>query len=64
MRSNGLKMRNISNRKEPNLRDLLDNRLLQFAYRTSAGIMQTVYRMAFIGAAILVLLVVIGLGLF
>ena len=34
-------------RKEPDLRDLLDSRLLQFAYRTSVGIVQIVYRMAF-----------------
>ena len=50
-------------RKEPNLRDLLENRLLQFAYRTSVGIVQTVYRMAFVGSVVLVVLVVIGLAL-
>ena len=50
-------------RKEPDLRDLLDNGLLEFAYRTLVGIVQTFYRMALAGAVILVLLVVIGLAL-
>ena len=62
MSSNDLKERNINNfkkRDEPDLRDLLDNRLLQFAYRTSVGIVQTVYRLVFI----VLLLVVIGLVL-
>ena len=56
-------MRNINNRKQPDLRDLLGNRLLQFAYRASVGIVQTVYRMVFVGAVVLAILVVIGLAL-
>ena len=62
----GLKGRNINNfkkRKEPDLRDsldnLLDNRLLQFAYRTSTGIVRTIYHMA----CMVVILIVIGLVL-
>ena len=45
MHSNDLRKHNINNpkeRKEPDLRDLLDNRLLQFAYRALAGIVQAV----------------------
>ena len=63
--SNGLRKCNINNlkqRKEPDLRDLLENRLLQFAYRTLAGIVQTFYCMAF-GVAVFVFLVAIGLAL-
>ena len=66
MSSNGLKGRNINNfkkGKEPDLRDLLDNRLLQFAYRASVGIVQTVYRMAFAGAVVFVILILTGLAL-
>ena len=46
-------------RKEPDLRDLLDNRLLQFAYRTSVGIVQTVYRMVFVVTVAVLLFVAI-----
>ena len=68
MSSNGLRRRKVNNfkRKEPDLRDLHDNRLLQFAYRTLVGIVQTIYRMAVIGvvvAVVLTILVVIGLAL-
>ena len=63
MSSDGLKRHNINNRKEPDLRDLLDNRLLQFAYRTSVGIVQTVYRMAFVGAVVVLLFGAIGWAL-
>ena len=65
MSSNDLKMRNINNfkkHKEPDLRDsldnLFDNRLLQFAYRTSTGIVRTIYHMA----CMVVILIVIGLA--
>ena len=57
------KFSNEPKRKEPDLRDLLDNRLLQFVYRTSMGIVQTIYRMAVIGMAVFAILVVIGLVL-
>ena len=62
----GLKERNINNfkkSKEPDLRDLLDNRLLQFAYRTSVGIVQAIYCMAFVGMVVFVILILIGLAL-
>ena len=65
MPSNDLKRRNINNfkkRRESDLRDLfdnlLDNRLLQFAYRTSTGIVRTIYHMA----CMVAFLVVIGLA--
>ena len=52
-------MSNETNRKEPDLCDLFDNKLLQFAYRMSVSIMRTIYRMAFV----ILLLVVVGLAL-
>ena len=55
--------RKSEERKEPNLRDLLDNRLLQFAYRTSVGIVQTIYRMACVVVFSILLFSALGLAL-
>ena len=55
--------RKSEERKEPDLRDLLNNRLLQFAYRTSVGIVQTVYRMACVVMVSILLFSALGLAL-
>ena len=51
---------NINNSKKRKdhdlLQDLLDNRLLQFVYRTSESIVRTIYHMA----RIVLLLIIIG----
>ena len=61
-----MKERNINNfkkHKAPDLRDLLDNRLLQLTYRTSVGIMQTIYRMACVVMVATLLFGALGLAL-